>query len=162
MAPGAHGLTVLPLFAGERSPNWRADARAAITGVSVHTTPLDILRASLEAVALRFRIIYEMMVTAFGVPVEVITSGGALLHSPVWTQIMADVLGRPIRTCLEPEATSRGAALLALERLGMSTAVTDSKPRLGREFNPKPEYRAIYDLEFERQQTLYRKLFEES
>jgi len=32
MEPGAHGLTVLPFFAGERSTKWRADARAAITG----------------------------------------------------------------------------------------------------------------------------------
>src|SRR5215467_12593752 len=47
MQPGAHGLTVLPLFAGERSTKWRADARAAITGMSVHTSPMEILRASL-------------------------------------------------------------------------------------------------------------------
>src|SRR5207302_9384933 len=37
MEPVAHGLTVLPLFAGERSTKWRADARGAITGLSIHT-----------------------------------------------------------------------------------------------------------------------------
>ena len=33
MAPGSHGLVILPLFAGERSTQWRAEARAAITGL---------------------------------------------------------------------------------------------------------------------------------
>ena len=72
MAPGAHGLTVLPLFAGERSTKWRADARAAITGMSIHTSPVEILRASLESVALRFRNIYDIMEQQLGAPIEVI------------------------------------------------------------------------------------------
>src|SRR5439155_21802523 len=82
MAPGSHGLTVLPLFAGERSTKWRADARGAITGLSIHSTPLEILRASLESVALRFRNIYDIMLGEIGEPKELIDSGAALLHSP--------------------------------------------------------------------------------
>ena len=66
MEPGAHGLTVLPLFAGERSTKWRADARAAITGMSIHTSPIEILRASLESVALRFRNVYDIMLDEIG------------------------------------------------------------------------------------------------
>src|SRR5207248_1227915 len=108
MKPGAHGLTVLPLFAGERSTKWRADARAAISGMSVHTSPMEILRASLESVALRFRNIYEIMLGEIGKPREMVDSGSALLHSPAWTQMMADALGCPVIPCLENEATSRG------------------------------------------------------
>ena len=47
-----------------------------------------------------------------------IASGGALLHSPAWTQIMADTLGRPVIASTEHEASCRGAALYALERIG--------------------------------------------
>src|SRR5204862_2882817 len=36
-APGAHGLTMLPFFSGERTPYWRADLRAAITGMAAST-----------------------------------------------------------------------------------------------------------------------------
>jgi gluconokinase len=56
-----HGLAVLPLLAGERSPGWSARARGAITGLSLATTPMDILRASLESVALRLALIYDLL-----------------------------------------------------------------------------------------------------
>ena len=46
-----HGLTALPFLAGERSPGWRGDARAAVTGIGLSTSAPEILRALLEAVA---------------------------------------------------------------------------------------------------------------
>ena len=57
--PDAHGLTVLPFLAGERSPGWRSERRATISGLSLDTTALDIMRAGLEAVALRLAAVYE-------------------------------------------------------------------------------------------------------
>jgi gluconokinase len=162
MAPGAHGLTVLPLFAGERSTKWRADARAAITGMSIHTSPVEILRASLESVALRFRNIYDIMEQQLGAPTEVIGSGGALLHSPVWTQMMADALGQPVILCTEKEATGRGAALLALERLGAIANARDLPARMGAVFQPVAAHKEIYDRELAAQRRLYSKLFEEA
>ncbi|MDQ2899590.1 MAG: FGGY-family carbohydrate kinase, partial [Acidobacteriota bacterium] len=162
MTPGAHGLTVLPLFAGERSTKWRADARAAITGMASNTGPMEILRASLESVALRFRNIYDIMKESIGAPKEVIASGGALLHSSAWTQMMADALGHTVIACLEKEATSRGAALLALERLCLIKSVQDVPAHMGEVFQPVERYRKIYDDELARQRRLYTKLFEEN
>src|SRR6202035_4109439 len=46
-----HGLTALPFLAGERSPGWRPDARAALAGLSLDTGAGAIMRALLEAVA---------------------------------------------------------------------------------------------------------------
>src|SRR5205823_8976321 len=162
MAPGAHGLTVLPLFAGERSTKWRADARAAITGMSIHTTPLEILRASLESVALRFRNVYDIMLEEIGEPADLVDSGAALLHSPAWSQMMADALGRPIIACKEKEATSRGAALLAMERTGAIPHARDLPPDMGRVYQPQENPRAIYEEQLRRQRRLYTKLFEEN
>lgn len=162
MKPGAHGLTVVPLFAGERSTKWRADARAAIAGLSIHTTPLEILQASMESVALRFRNIFDIMEGQFGPPEEVIASGGALLHSPVWTRMMADALGQPVRMCAEREATGRGAALLALERLGVIGDSGAVPAQMGDVFQPVPEHKPIYDRELAAQRRLYTKLFEEA
>src|SRR5690349_2258288 len=140
LAPDAHGLTMLPFLAGERSPGWAGDVRATITGLGLHTTPLEILRASLESVAYRFALIMERLeardlrlqerLEARDLRLEddshasslqpqasslkdqvpashFIASGGGLLSSPVWMQIMADVLGRPVVASAEPEATSR-------------------------------------------------------
>ena len=162
MSPGAHGLTVLPLFAGERSTKWRADARAAIAGLAAHTGPLEILRAALESVALRFRDIYDIMTSGLGAPGEVVASGGALLRSPAWTQMMADALGRPVIACLENEASSRGAALLALERLQVIRHVRDLPARTGKVFDPVEAHRRAYEIELERQHRFYTRLFEEN
>ncbi len=162
MTPGAHGLTVLPLFAGERSTKWRADARAAISGMSIHTSPLEILRASLESVALRFRNVFDIMEGQFGAPAEVIGSGGALLHSPAWAQMMADALGQPVVMCIEKEATGRGAALLALERLGAIAHARDVPASMGAVFQPVPAHKETYDRELAAQRRLYSKLFEEA
>ena len=43
--PDDHGLTVLPFLAGERAPGWRGNRRAAIAGLSLDTTAVDILHA---------------------------------------------------------------------------------------------------------------------
>ncbi len=152
----------MPLFAGERSTKWRADARAAITGMSVHTSPIEILRAALESVALRFREVYEIMLDEIGTPKELIASGGALLHSPAWTRMMADALGCPLRICLEKEATSRGAALLAMERIGAIAHVRDRPPEIGATFAPVEAHHVIYEHQLQGQRRLYAKLFEEA
>lgn len=159
MPPGSHGLTLLPFFAGERSPGWRAEARAAICGLSAHTSSIEILRAALESVALRFREIYDLMTASFDEPREVVASGSALLHSRAWTQMMADALGRRIVTCLEREASARGAALLSLERLGIIADVGGVSARLGQAFDPVADHRRVYDLELARQRKLYARLF---
>jgi gluconokinase len=126
----------------------------------MHTNSLDILRAGLESVALRFRNVYEVMVERLGAPAEVVASGGALLVLPSWTQMMADALGRPLLTCLEKQASSRGAALLALERIGALRHAAEVTTPMGRTFRPVPAHTEIYMEELRRQRQLYTRLFE--
>jgi gluconokinase len=159
-APGDHGLTILPFFTGERSPYWRADLRGVVTGLTLSTEPFDILRAALESVALRFRAIYQLLAPSFDTPTEVIASGGALLHSPAWTQMMADALGRPVRACTEPEASCRGAALWALERTGAIENLSALPASTGAVFSPRPEYEPVYDRLLSEQTRVFTKLFE--
>jgi gluconokinase len=157
--PGQHGLTLLPYFSGERTPHWRADLRAAITGLSFATGPFEIYQAALESVALRFREIYGILLDHLPAPAEVIASGGALLNSPGWTQMIADALGRPVVACTEPEASARGAALWALERIGTIEHIRMIPASTGARFNPRLEHKAAYDRMLSGQQALYEKLF---
>jgi len=160
LPPGLHGLTILPLFAGERSTGWRVDARAAITGLTVGTKPIEILHAALASVALRFRNVYDSMVSSLGVPQEVIASGGGLLHSPSWSQMMADTLGHAVIPCLEAEATSRGAALMALERIGAIADIGELAPMLGGRIPTDETKQDLYATALAKQRGLYGKLFE--
>jgi gluconokinase len=159
LEPSMHGLTILPLFAGERSTGWRADALAAITGLAASTTPLQILHAALESVVLRFRNVYDLIARSLGVPGEIIASGGGLLHSPSWTKMMADGLSHSVTPCLEEEATSRGAALMALERIGAIRDIGELMPKLGMEVSPDKSKQSFYDTSLRQQRRLYNLLF---
>lgn len=161
MEPDAHGLTFLPFLAGERSPGWAAHARAAITGLSLDTKPTQILRAGMEAVALRFALIHRMLRASFPQIAEVVTSGGALLKSGAWTQMLADALGSPLRTSAEPEASSRGAALLTLEALGLIPRLEDLPAAFGPDVPADPARHARYCAALQRQQASYEKLVRE-
>lgn len=156
-----HGLTLLPFLAGERSPGWAGDARAAIVGINLDTRPLDILRAGLEAVAYRFALIYELLSPALPAVTEIVASGGALLNSPVWLQITADVLGHPLIASGEMEATSRGAALLALEAMGVLGDLEEAPASTGKVYHPDPLNHQKYLKALERQRYLYDLLIKE-
>jgi gluconokinase len=155
MEPDSHGLTFLPLLAGERGPGWADEANGTIAGLSMSSTPVEILRAAMEAVALRFALIAEMIEAASPKEKRVVATGGGLLHSPTWTGIMADALGRPITTSGVQEASSRGAALLALERLG-ELEIEETEAPLGETFEPDPQRHEVYREALERQRRLYK------
>jgi gluconokinase len=152
--PDSHGLTVLPFWGGERNPGWADDARASIVGLRLSTSPLMILRACLEAVALRFATLDALLQHALPDSREVIATGGALLHSQAWMQIMADALGRPVLASAEAEASSRGAAVLALEVIGAAPP-GGNQPVTTSRFDPVPEATERYRAAAERQRHLY-------
>jgi gluconokinase len=154
MEPDSHGLTFLPLLAGERGPGWADLANGTVAGLSMSSKPEGILRAAMEAVAYRFAIIAEMLEVAIPGEKQVVASGGGLLNSPTWTGIMADVLGKPVTVSGIREASSRGGALIALEALG-GPEVEDAGAPLGETFEPDPGRHEIYREAIERQRRLY-------
>jgi len=154
MEPDSHGLTFLPLLAGERGPGWADEANGTIAGLSMSNTPVEILRAAMEAVALRFALIAEIIEAASPGEKEVVATGGGLLHSPTWTGIMADALGKPVTTSGVQEASSRGAALFVLERLG-ELEIEESEAPLGETFEPDPGRHEVYTEALARQRRLY-------
>jgi gluconokinase len=159
MQPDAHGLTLLPFWAGERSPGWASDATGAVVGMRLHTGPADILRAALEAVALRFALLDALLRQEVPEVREVVATGGALLRSPAWMQIMADVLGRPVLASSESEASLRGAALAALESLGLlSQRIETMAPPVARSYEPVEGHTERYRAAAERQARLYEAL----
>jgi gluconokinase len=145
--PDSHGLTFVTLLGGERSPGWHEHVKGAIAGLTFDTTALDVRQAALEGVAFRFAEIADLMPEVR----EIVATGGALLHDDDWVQIVADALGRPIVTSGVEEASLRGAAVLALERLGETPAPAP----LGRVVEPRPDRAEAYRRARERQRRLY-------
>ena len=112
--PGAQGVAVMPYHAGSRAPLDLRAGSGVIAGIALATTAVEIVAATLEAVCFRLAAGYEALAAVLPSEPEVIASGGAIVASPWWRQTLANVLGRPVRVVDEPEASARGAALVAL------------------------------------------------
>ncbi|MDQ3811428.1 MAG: gluconokinase [Chloroflexota bacterium] len=156
LLPDGHGLTVLPFFAGERSPDWSLTARAAVIGLTLSSTPVEILRAAMEAVVYRLVLIHRLLRGSFPELRTIVASGGAFSRAPVWAQILTDALGQPVALSEESETTSRGAALLALEVVGALPSAADAPPPLTRTIMPDPDHYARYAVALNRYRELDR------
>ena len=155
MEPDAHGLTMLPFLAGERSLGWVAGARAAIVGLSLATRPLDIVQAGLETVAYRFAMIHERLRDACPVLRDVVGTGAALLASPAWSRIIADALGVALTPSGEAEGSSRGAAVLASEALGLIPSLEAAPAAMRASIPMDPGRHARYRAGLDRHRQLY-------
>ena len=145
--PDTHGLTFLALLGGERSPGWHQHATGAIEGLTFASTALDVRQAGLEGVAFTFAAVAELMPEVD----EVVATGGALLSDGDWLQIMADALGRPLTVSGVKEASLRGAAVVALERLGLEAPPAP----LGRVVEPRLDRADAYRAARDRHRRLY-------
>lgn len=157
--PDSHGLTILPFWSGERSTGWSADARGAILGLSQQTSPIEIIRAAMEGIAYRFALIARAL-DGLTPGAAVVATGNALRSSPVWRQIMADVLGRTIMYGGSPEASMRGAALLALEAVGKIGSIESIAVRVDELVEPDMTRHARYQQGLARQEEFYERLFQ--
>ena len=148
--PSDHGLTFLPFLGGERSTGWNPHARGAVHGLTLETKPLDLRQSAYEGVAFRFAAIADLLPDVR----EVVATGAGLLHDRDWIQIMADALARPIHVSGVPEASLRGAAVLALEREGHGVAAAP----LAEVVEPRADRAEAYRTAREQQQKLYEAL----
>ncbi|MGE5757193.1 MAG: FGGY-family carbohydrate kinase [Planctomycetaceae bacterium] len=110
--PGAGGLVVRDDWQGNRSPYKDPQARGAIVGLSLAHGPGHLFRALYEGTACGTRHILEDT-SAHGLRVDRIVFGGGGAKSPLWLQIHADLLQRPIHLTREVESCALGAAMAA-------------------------------------------------
>jgi gluconokinase len=137
IVPDGHGLTVLPFFAGERSPSWNDHLTGAIFGLRLGTKAGALYRAFLEATAYRFASIYEDLQHLVEPEHEICANGAAALGSPLWMQILADALNHPIASLgAEAEASARGAAICALQSIRAIDYLREPVTETVQEYHP--------------------------
>jgi xylulokinase len=120
---GSDGLFFLPYLTGERTPYPDPLARGAFVGLTVRHGFHHLARAVLEGVSFGLRDSLELMKGAglANISQVRVTGGGA--RSPLWRQILADVLQAEIVTVNTTEGAAYGAALLAAAGLGAYQSV---------------------------------------
>lgn len=144
--PGANGATALPFFSatGERAPFVDVRARGQLAGLSTATSKADLVMAVCESVAYAARHCIE----AAGLEGRVLVCGGGS-NSSIWSQMVADVLQRPLYKAPRPEVGARGAALAAMDAAGIDYDL-DTWTRPDGVIEPRREAAAHYQAGFHR------------
>ncbi len=141
--PAGHGITFMPFVAGERSTGYHESASGSIIGLRMHHDGVDILQAALESVAYRFAAIFDQLCGV--VPLRtIVASGGALRSSPIWTSIISHVIGCDMVLPDTREASSRGAVLYCLEKLGRLDSLEKIPTPPGARFRFDEKLHALY------------------
>ena len=115
---GSRGLIVLPYLYGERSPIHDPKARGVIFGLTGTHGRAAICRAALEGVAYSFGSHLRLFAAHGLEPEEIVIAGGGT-KNPLWMQITADVLGRPVKTAEGWQTACYGDACMAAIGCGM-------------------------------------------
>ncbi len=149
---GCDGLQFMPYLTGERTPHPDPLARGAFIGLTARHHRAHMTRSVLEGVAFGLRDSFELIKASEagrGIKQVRVSGGGA--RSPLWRQIMADILGVPLVTVDALEGAAYGAALLAGVGADVWSDVVEATAaiQLGEETTPGPDqarYQAIYQV----------------
>lgn len=156
---GSNGLLFTPWLFGERTPVENATIRGGFHNLSLQHTRSDMIRSVFEGVALNLRWLLQTVERFQKRPFHHLNLIGGGARSDVWSQIMADVLNRPMRRVQDPvEANARGAAFIAAVAMGWTTFDRIAEEiQIDRTFEPNPVDHAVYSEAFREFLGIYRR-----
>lgn len=160
IAPGSDGLVFLPYMSGERSPVWNPYAKGVFYGLDFAKTKGHFVRACMEGVAYSLRHNLEIAEKA-GAKVETLCAMGGSANSLLWTQIKADITGKPVSVPSSDTATTLGAAILAGVGVGFYKSYEEAVSltvKETRRHEPNMENRAVYEKGYKTYLEIYRSL----
>jgi D-xylulose kinase len=157
VAPGADGLLMLPHLQGAMAPEDNPKAKGVFYGITLRHTKAHFARAIMEAIASIVKRNIEA-VEDLDIRVSEIRCLGGGSKSPVWNQIKADLIGKPVVTMESEEAACLGAAIVAGVGIGMFKSPEDATSKMVKikeRFQPNPENTDVYSQYFKKYVDLY-------
>lgn len=136
---GAGGLLTVPYWNAAQTPHWDPHASGVMLGWRGAHTKAHAYRSLLEGIAQEVRLQLDGLEAATGHRVQSIRAMGGGIRSKLFSQILADVLERPLERCAEPEISALGAAVVAMAGIGAYPDLTSSSvamTRIGRRIEP--------------------------
>lgn len=112
------GVLFLPYLMGERTPHLDPDCRGVFAGLSARHSADVLYRAVLEGVCMSI-CDCDALLRELGVRARQTSVCGGGANSPLWLQILADMLGRSVCTGDSKESGAKGAAMLAAAASGV-------------------------------------------
>lgn len=158
MRPGESGLLALDWNNGNRTVLVDPKLTGLILGLTLHTSQAEIYRALIEATAFGAKKIIDRL-EEYNVHIEeIINCGGITEKNPLFMQIYADVLNRPMKISASAQTCALGAAIygavVAGKKSGGFNSVEEAQKSLctfkNTIYKPVPEnvkvYSEIYKL----------------
>jgi sugar (pentulose or hexulose) kinase len=154
---GSNGLIVLPHLEGAACPEFDPGAKAVFYGLTLRHTRSHFTRAIMESVAYMLKKNLDL-VESLDVPVNEIRSTGGAARSPLWLQIKADVLQKPVTSAESEETACLGAALMAATATGAFSSLEEGVSRMVRlrpTIYPQTQHQAVYQQGYASYKQLY-------
>ncbi len=149
---GANKLLYAPYLMGERTPHLDADCRGLFFGLSAMHQRRDLLRAVMEGVTYSLNDCLGIL-KGMGVAPETMLACGGGGKSPLWRQMLADVMNCPVATTASSEGPALGVAILASVGAGMYPSVQEACRQMIKVNPPQapieenvPKYAKVYAL----------------
>ena len=154
---GRSHVYFLPYLMGERSPINDTSARGTFIGMTMDTSRADMLQAVLEGVAFAIRDSFEVARSlGIAIPRSMICGGGS--KSPLWRQMIADILGIPLDIPVTEQGPGYGGAMLAMVACGVFESVQQAAEKLVHvkdTVQPDPERVALYEKRYQQFRQIY-------
>ncbi|MGL4736327.1 MAG: xylulokinase, partial [Cellulosilyticaceae bacterium] len=154
---GDNHVYFLPYLMGERSPHNNPNARGTFIGMTMDTSRTDMTQAVLEGVAFALRDSFEVA-KALGIHIESTKICGGGAKSPLWRQIIANVLNINVEVIASEEGPALGGAILAAVACGEYTSIEEATSQLVKvveTIQPDPAIAAKYEARYNQFKAIY-------
>ncbi len=154
---GENHVYFLPYLMGERSPHNDPNARGTFIGMTMDTSRADMTQAVLEGVTFALRDSFEVA-KSLGIKIDSTKICGGGAKSPLWKQIVANVLGIRVEVLKSEEGPAMGGAMLAMVGCGEYASVEEAAEAIVKVVDvvePDPELTAKYEERYQ----IFRKIY---
>ena len=133
-----NGIYLVPAFTGLGAPYWNANSRGVLSGITRDTSPKEIVRATIEAVAYQTYDLFEAM-KHDGLRPKIVKVDGGMVMNNWFSQFLSDVVSVKVLRPKVQETTAAGAAFMAGLQVGVYKSLKDisKKWHLDKKFSPK-------------------------
>ena len=154
---GKNHVFFLPYLMGERSPHNDPNVRGTFIGMSMDTTREELTQAVLEGVVFGLRDSFEVA-KSLGIQIDrtKICGGGA--KSPLWRQMVADILNIRVDIPESEEGPAMGGAMLAAVACGEYASVEEAAAKIVKVVDtvePIPENAQRYEERYQQFRKIY-------
>lgn len=154
---GDNPLYFLPYLMGERSPHNDPNVRGAFFGLGMDTTRAQMTEAVFEGVSFALKDSLEIA-ESLGIDIKKTKLCGGGAKSPVWQQILANILNIEVEILVTEEGPALGGAILAAVACGEYTSVEEAARtivKVKQTIKPQPDLTEAYARKYQVFRELY-------